>query len=238
MKGDFQENNKISNTISNTNTDKVNVIAIDGPSGAGKSTIAKLLAEKLRYEYISTGAMYRLVGLIAHDSGIFDDDEKMKNLCEKIVEKIYFKNGKIYYNGEDYTDKIYENRVSMLASEISKRKVVRDALGKLQREIGLKQPSILEGRDIGTVIFPDAKFKFYLDASPEKRAERRYLELKQRGEEVDYQKILNEIIERDENDSTREIAPLRKAEDAIYIDTSNLTIEEVFDKILEKVQWK
>jgi len=232
MKGDFQENNKFK--IINTN--KVNVIAIDGPSGAGKSTIAKLLAEKLGYEYISTGAMYRLVGLIADEKGIFNNDDKIKELCENIGEKIFFKNGKIYYNGKDYTEKIYQNKISMIASEISKRKIVREYLGKLQREIGLKQPSILEGRDIGTVIFPDAKFKFFLDATFEKRAERRYLELKERGENVDYKEILNEIIERDKNDSTRKLAPLKKAEDAIYIDTSNLSIQQVLEKILEKVK--
>ncbi len=215
--------------------EKVNVIAIDGPSGAGKSTISKILAEKLGYEYISTGAMYRLVGLIADEMGIFNNNEKVKELCENIGEKIFFKNGRIYYNEEDYTEKIYQNRVSMLASEISKRKVVRDSLGKLQREIGLKQPSILEGRDIGTVIFPDAKYKFFLDAFPEKRAERRFKELKEKGEDVDYKKILNEIIKRDKNDSERDLAPLKIADDAIYIDTSDMTIEEVVNKIIDYI---
>ncbi len=224
------------NTITNTNTKKVNVIAIDGPSGAGKSTVSKILANKLGYEYISTGAMYRLVGLISDEMGIFNNNEKVKELCENIGEKIFFKNGRIYYKGEDYTEKIYENRVSMLASEISKRKVVRSYLGKLQREIGLKQPSILEGRDIGTVIFPDAKYKFFLDASPEKRAERRYKELKEKGENVDYEKILEEIIKRDKNDSERELAPLKKADDAIYIDTSEMTIDEVIDTIIDYIK--
>jgi len=222
------------NTITNTNTKKVNVI--DGPSGAGKSTVSKILANKLGYEYISTGAMYRLVGLISDEMGIFNNNEKVKELCENIGEKIFFKNGRIYYKGEDYTEKIYENRVSMLASEISKRKVVRSYLGKLQREIGLKQPSILEGRDIGTVIFPDAKYKFFLDASPEKRAERRYKELKEKGENVDYEKILEEIIKRDKNDSERELAPLKKADDAIYIDTSEMTIDEVIDTIIDYIK--
>ena len=180
--------------------------------------------------------MYRLVGLISDEMGIFNNNEKVKELCENIGEKIFFKNGRIYYKGEDYTEKIYENRVSMLASEISKRKVVRSYLGKLQREIGLKQPSILEGRDIGTVIFPDAKYKFFLDASPEKRAERRYKELKEKGENVDYEKILEEIIKRDKNDSERELAPLKKADDAIYIDTSEMTIDEVIDTIIDYIK--
>ncbi len=217
---------------------KVNVVAIDGPSGAGKSTISKILSEKLGYEYISTGAMYRLVGLIADELGIFNNDDEVKKLCEKIGEKIFFKNGKIYYNGVDYTEKIYENRVSMLASEISKRKVVREYLGKLQREIGLKQPSILEGRDIGTVIFPDAKFKFFLDASVKKRAERRFKELKEKGENVEFKDVLMEIVKRDKNDSSRKLAPLKKAEDAIYIDTSDLTIDEVVEKILNYINKK
>jgi len=216
--------------------EKKNVIAIDGPSGAGKSTIAKILSEKLGYEYISTGAMYRLVGLLADERGIFNEDEKVKILCNELSDKIKFKDGRIFYNGVDYTDKIYENRVSRLASDISKKKVVREALGKLQRQIGLKQPSILEGRDIGTVIFPDAKYKFFLDATPEIRAKRRFLQLKEKGEKVDYSQILKEIVDRDRNDSTREIAPLKKADDAVYIDTSNLTIEEVVNKILNYIE--
>ena len=216
--------------------EKKNVIAIDGPSGAGKSTIAKILSEKLGYEYISTGAMYRLVGLLADERGIFNEDEKVKILCNELSDKIKFKDGRIFYDGVDYTDKIYENRVSRLASDISKKKVVREALGKLQRQIGLKQPSILEGRDIGTVIFPDAKYKFFLDATPEIRAKRRFLQLKEKGEKVDYSQILKEIVDRDRNDSTREIAPLKKADDAVYIDTSNLTIEEVVNKILNYIE--
>ncbi len=215
---------------------KKNVIAIDGPSGAGKSTVAKILSEKLGYEYISTGAMYRLVGLLADQRGIFDEDSKIKILCKELSDKIEFKDGKIFYNGIDYTDKIYENRVSKLASDISKKRIVREALGKLQREIGLKQPSILEGRDIGTVIFPDAKYKFFLDATPEVRAKRRYLQLREKGENVDYSQILKEIIDRDKNDSTREIAPLKMADDAVYIDTSSLTIEEVVNKIIEHIK--
>ncbi len=215
---------------------KVNVIAIDGPSGAGKSTISKILAEKLGYEYISTGAMYRLVGFLADKQGIFNNDKEVKKLCEEISDKIYFKNGKIFYKEKDYTEKIYENRVSMLASDISKRKEVREALGKLQREIGLKQPSILEGRDIGTIIFPDARYKFYLDASPKVRAKRRFEELKKMGEDIDFDTVYKEIIQRDKNDSERDIAPLRIAEDAIYIDTSNLSINQVIEKIIKVIK--
>ncbi len=212
---------------------KVDVIAIDGPSGAGKSSIAKILSKKTGYEYISTGSMYRLVGYLADKNKIFNNNKEIEKLCLFIKDKIYFKNGRIFYNNEDFNEKIYENRVSMLASNISKNKIVRKYMGALQREIGLKQKSILEGRDIGTVIFPDAKFKFFIDASNEVRAKRRYLELKERGENVDYNNILMEIKQRDINDSTRDIAPLKQAEDAIYIDTSNMDLNEVVNKILK-----
>ena len=124
----------------------------------------------------------------------------------------------------------------MLASDISKRPFVRNILGRLQREIGLKQKSVLEGRDIGTVIFPDAKYKFFIDASPEVRAKRRYEELKERGEKVEFDSLLKEILKRDENDSSRDIAPLKRAEDAIYIDTSHLTVDEVVDEIITHVR--
>ena len=215
---------------------KVDVIAIDGPSGAGKSSIAKAISDELGYEYISTGAMYRLVGLIADEQGVFDNDEEVAKLCEKMKVDIVFKNGRIFYNNMDYSEKVYENRVSMLASDISKREVVRNVLGSLQREIGLKQPSVLEGRDIGTVIFPDAKYKFFVNASAEVRAKRRYKELIEKGEKVDFDNILDEIIKRDENDSTRDIAPLKKADDAIYIDTSDLTLDEVIEKIISYIK--
>lgn len=215
---------------------KKDVIAIDGPSGAGKSTIAKKISELLGYEYISTGAMYRLIGLLAFENGIFDNDEKIKIFCENVEKKIELHNGKIYFAGIDFTEKVYENKVSMLASDISKRPFVRKILGRLQREIGLKQKSVLEGRDIGTVIFPDAKYKFFIDASPEVRAKRRYEELKERGEKVEFDSLLKEILKRDENDSSREIAPLKRAEDAIYIDTSHLTVDEVVDEIITHVR--
>jgi cytidylate kinase len=215
---------------------KVDVIALDGPSGAGKSTIAKKLSQKLGYEYISTGAMYRLIGLLAYEKGIFNNDEKIKELLNEIKDKIFFKNGRIFLNNIDYTDKIYKNQVSMLASDISKKQVVREVLGSLQRKIGLQQKSILEGRDIGTVIFPDAKYKFFLDASVEVRARRRYNELIEKGEKVNLSDLIKEIKKRDENDSKREIAPLKKAADAIYIDTSNLSIEQVVETIIDYIK--
>ena len=215
---------------------KVNVIALDGPSGAGKSTVAKILSEKFGYEYISTGAMYRIIGLLADGQDVFNDDEGLKKLLEDIKGKIRFKNGRIFLDNIDYTDKIYENRVSMLASDVSKKSIVREVLGALQREIGLSQKSVLEGRDIGTVIFPDAKYKFFIDATAEERAKRRYLELKEKGENVDYDKILEEIKKRDKNDSTRDIAPLKKAADAVYIDTTGISAEEVAKKIINRIK--
>ncbi len=216
-------------------SNKKEVIAIDGPSGAGKSSIAKALSKELGFEYISTGAMYRLIGLLANEKNIFNDNDKIRELCENIKDKIEFKNGKIFFNNQDFTEKVYQNHVSMLASDISKRKVVRKVLGTLQREIGLKHKSVLEGRDIGTVIFPDAKYKFFIDASPEVRAKRRYHELRQKGENVQFEALLKEIIQRDKNDSERELAPLKRADDAVYIDTSNLTLEEVVKKILRYI---
>ncbi len=216
--------------------DKVNVIAIDGPSGSGKSTISKILSEKLGYEYINTGSMYRLIGLLADTLGIFDNEEQISKLCQDIAKDIRFKDGKIFYKGNDYSIKVHENRVSMLASEVSKRESVRRNLGRIQREIGLKAPSVLEGRDIGTVIFPDAKYKFFLDANSGIRAARRAAQLKLSGEEVKITDILSEIEKRDKNDSERELAPLRKAEDALYIDTSNLSVNQIIDTIINQVK--
>jgi len=214
---------------------KIDVIAIDGPSGAGKSSVAKEIGKRLGYEYISTGAMYRLIGLLADENGIFHNEEKIKDFCEKAKKHIDFKRGRIFFKNSDYTDKIYENRVSMLASDISKKTFVREILGTLQREIGLKRKSVLEGRDIGTVIFPDAKYKFFLDASPKVRAERRYQELVEKGENIDFETIYNEIVERDRNDSTREMSPLKKADDAVYIDTSNLSLQEVVSEMISHI---
>ncbi len=216
---------------------KKDVIAIDGPSGAGKSTVAKLVAEKLGYFYLNTGAMYRAVALFLHKKGKTPDDiiteEDLKG-----VELDFDNEGNIYLNGENVAEKILSPEISKLASDFSKLPVVRKVLTEQQRKIGLKKPSVLEGRDIGTVVFPDAKYKFFLDATPEERAKRRYLQLKEKNPDtkISFEEILKQQIERDKQDSSRDIAPLKKADDAVYIDTTGMEIKDVVQKILEFVK--
>ncbi|BBB33237.1 cytidylate kinase [Thermotomaculum hydrothermale] len=216
---------------------KKNVVAIDGPSGAGKSTIAKIIAKKLGYFYLNTGAMYRAVALYLHRKGEKPSDEiTEKDL--KGIELDFDDEGNIYLNGENVSDKIITPEISKLASDFSKLKVVRKFLTEQQRKIGLSRPSVLEGRDIGTVVFPDAKYKFFLDASPEERARRRYLQLKEKNPEtkITFEEVLKQQLERDKQDSSRDLAPLKKAEDAIYIDTTGMEIEDVVEKILEFIK--
>ncbi len=216
---------------------KKDVIAIDGPSGAGKSTVAKLVAEKLGYFYLNTGAMYRAVALYLYKKGKTPDDiiteEDLKG-----VELDFDNEGNIYLNGENVAEKILSPEISKLASDFSKLPVVRKVLTEQQRKIGLKKPSVLEGRDIGTVVFPDAKYKFFLDATPEERAKRRYLQLKEKNPDtkISFEEILKQQIERDKQDSSRDIAPLKKADDAVYIDTTGMEIKDVVQKILEFVK--
>ncbi len=216
---------------------KKNVIAIDGPSGAGKSTIAKLIAKKLGYFYLNTGAMYRAVALYLHRKGIKPED-KITEEDLKGIELDFDKDGNIYLNGENVSEKIITPEISRLASDFSKLKPVRKVLTEQQRRIGSLRPSVLEGRDIGTVVFPDARYKFFLDASPEERARRRYKQLKEKNPdlEISFEEILKQQIERDKQDSSRDIAPLKKADDAIYIDTTGMEIEDVVKKILEFIK--
>jgi len=214
---------------------KIN-IAIDGPAGAGKSTISKLLAKRLGYIHIDTGAMYRALGLKVLNSNI------KSNEVEKILEvlnntdiqvKLVDGNQLVFLDGEDVTDKIRQPSVSMYASDVSKIKEVRERLVKIQQNLAKQKGVIMDGRDIGTHVLPDAELKIFLTATAEERAKRRFLELKEKGYEVNYYELLNEIKQRDLNDMTREFAPLRVAEDAIVIDSTNLTIEEVLQKVLE-----
>jgi cytidylate kinase len=212
------------------------IIAIDGPSGAGKSTLGKRLASAFDLIYLDTGAMYRAVGLAVVRAGIdLDNSEAISELAKtsKIELKGVGENRRIFLDREDVTQIIRNNKISHLASLVSAIPGVRDNLVARQQEIGRSAPhgAVLDGRDIGTVVFPDADFKFFLTADPEHRAERRYREDIERGRETTYKKTLEEIIERDERDATREHSPLRKADDAIVIDTSSLNIEEVFEKM-------
>ena len=214
---------------------KIN-IAIDGPSGAGKSTIADILAEKLSYIHLDTGAMYRTLAYLALEKGIgLNEEDKIVSLIDNDFNLDMRSDGTIYCNGIDVTKKIRTNEISMAASDISKLNGVRKGLVKAQKEIAKDGGYIVDGRDICEVVLPDAKVKIYLTANPEDRARRRVLQNKEKGIDSDYESILEDIKKRDYQDMHREFSPLKKADDAILIDSSNLNIEEVVDKILKIV---
>ncbi len=211
---------------------KIN-IAIDGPSGAGKSTISDNLAQKLGYVHLDTGAMYRSVAYSALKCGLsIDDEENISKMIENDFDLDLKNDGTIICNGEDITNKIRTNEMSLRASDVSKLLKVREALVKAQQKIASKKGYIVDGRDICEVVLPDAEVKIYLTASPEDRAKRRLLQNIEKGIEGDYQTILDDIIKRDYQDSHREFSPLRKADDAIEIDSSNLSIDDVVNRIL------
>jgi CMP/dCMP kinase len=215
------------------------VIAIDGPSGAGKSTITRLLADRLGYLHIDTGAMFRAVALKVKGSGIdIADDEALAGLCGG-VDISFIRSGqgcRVLLNGEDVSESIRTPEISLLTSRVSAIKRVRDMLLELQREMGKAGGVVLEGRDIGTVVFPDAEVKFFLTASTEERGRRRYLEMLEKGEDVTLAGTIAEVARRDEQDEQREHAPLRRAPDAIVIDSSSLTIDEVLSLMERKVK--
>lgn len=205
-------------------------VAIDGPAGAGKSTIAKLVAKEFNLMYINTGAMYRAVALKAEENKI--DIQDIDKLCQLIdTMDMEFINDDLYLNGENIQDKITMPEISAIVSAYASIGEVRQKLVNLQREMSKKFNVIMDGRDIGTVVLKDAPFKIFLTATPEERAERRYNELKNRNISCSYDEILNDIIERDYKDSNRAVDPLRKADDAIEVDTTGLNIEEVTAKI-------
>lgn len=214
-------------------------IAIDGPAGAGKSTIAKMAAKKLDFIYVDTGAMYRAMALYFLRREIdAKDEKKIAEACEYINVTIAYQEGEqqVLLNGENVNAFIRTEEVSMMTSNTSKYPAVREKLLYLQRELAAANNVIMDGRDIGTCVLPDAELKIYLTASASERAKRRYLEQKERGVESDLAQIERDIIARDEQDMNREIAPLKQAEDAIYLDTSDMTIEEVVTKIVSLVQ--
>lgn len=214
-------------------------IAIDGPAGAGKSTIAKMAAKKLDFIYVDTGAMYRAMALYFLRREIdAKDEKKIAEACEHINVTIAYQEGEqqVLLNGENVNAFIRTEEVSMMTSNTSKYPAVREKLLYLQRELAAANNVIMDGRDIGTCVLPDAELKIYLTASTSERAKRRYLEQKERGVESDLAQIERDIIARDEQDMNREIAPLKQAEDAIYLDTSDMTIEEVVTKIVSLVQ--
>lgn len=213
-------------------------IAIDGPAGAGKSTIAKLIAKEKGFIYLDTGAMYRALAVYALKNGVDPLDEKaVDKLILGVNMDIKYIDGvqHIIVCGEDVTSKIRENHVSKAASDISAHPSVRIKLVELQREFAKNHDVVLDGRDIGTFVLPDTPYKFYLTASEEVRAMRRVKDLAERGQTVEFNTVLEEIKQRDYNDSHRQFAPLRQADDAVFIDSSEMSIDEVKDFILSKI---
>ena len=210
-------------------------VAIDGPAGAGKSTIAKLVGKKFDLMYINTGAMYRAVALMAERNDVKPEEvEKLVKLVDTM--EMHFENDDLILNGVNVQEEITMPEISAIVSNYASIPEVRAKLVELQRNMSEKYDVIMDGRDIGTVVLKDSKFKFFLTASAEERANRRYKELTERGLEVNYDEILSEIIRRDTIDSTREVDPLRKADDAIEIDSSNYNINEVNEIICNYIE--
>lgn len=213
-------------------------VAIDGPAGAGKSSIAKAVAKKLGFIYIDTGAMYRAVAVYAIENGI---EIKEENFTDDVLSRIeisikYDEAGqKIFLCGKDVSKRIREADASIGASDVAVIPAVRLKLVALQRELAKKASVLMDGRDIGTYVLPDATLKIFLTASVEERANRRYKEMLEKGMEADFEKVKQDIIYRDKNDSEREFAPLRQAEDAVLVDTSDMSIDEVIDTIYSMV---
>lgn len=210
-------------------------IAIDGPAGAGKSTIAKKVAKQLGFIYVDTGAMYRAIALYLLRNQILPNDETGISQATKQIEvTISYENGEqqVILNGENVSGLIRTEEVGKMASAGAKNKAVRDKLLDLQRNLASTENVIMDGRDIGTHVLPNANVKIYLTASSAERASRRYKELQEKGILCDLQEIEQDIIARDEQDMNREIAPLKQAEDAVFLDSSDMTIEEVVQKII------
>lgn len=219
--------------------EKIITIALDGPSGSGKSTIAKKLSNKLNILYLDTGAMYRATALKALMLNIDTFDEKgVKTFIDDIDLDIKYIDGAqhTFLDGEDVSERIREPQVSMAASNISSLKCVRLKMVDMQRKIASGTSCVLDGRDIGSYVLPNADFKFYITASVDVRADRRYKELKLKGHEVDFNALKAEIEQRDYNDRNRDFAPLKKAENAIEIDTSFMSVEQVINKVLSYIE--
>ena len=214
-------------------------VAIDGPAGAGKSTISRVAAKEVGFIYVDTGALYRTVGVNALRKGINTRDKAaVAATLSDISVDLVFENGeqKVLLNGENVSEEIRTPSASMAASDVSAVPEVRAFLFDLQRDIAKRNNCIMDGRDIGTVVLPDAKVKIFLTASPESRAMRRYKELIEKGTQVEYKDVLEDLIERDYNDSHREIAPLKPAEDGVIVDTTNLNLEESINEIVRIIK--
>jgi cytidylate kinase len=219
--------------------ERLEIVTIDGPAGAGKSTVSKMLARRLNYIYLDTGAMYRAVALRAQREGIDPKDEPaLEWLCGDM--EISFRESgegqRLICQGEDVTERIRDPEIGWMASVVSTMRPVREALSALQRKMSSRGGVVAEGRDMGTVVFPGARFKFFLVADPRERSLRRYRELKAKGREIKLEEVEREVRERDAQDSSRELAPLRPAEDAQLIDSTGLTPEEVVARMLAVIQ--
>jgi cytidylate kinase len=213
------------------------IIAIDGPVGAGKSVVARELARELGYSYLNTGAMYRAVAIAAREHGVSPDDPNVEERLKPVLAAITIKfdGEKIFLNGRDISAVVVEPEIGDLASRFSALGAVRARMRELQRAAGADGGVVMEGRDIGTAIFPDAEFKFFLEADVKVRAARRYEELKKKGASITEREVLDQLIERDRRDSGRELAPLKRADDALVIDSTKLSIKAVVAAMKAKI---
>ena len=219
----------------------INGIALDGPAGAGKSTIAKIIAKSLGLPYLDTGAMYRAMALCAFSEGVsLTDAEKVDELLNRTdIRVAYLDDGQhVFVNGTDVTGRLREEEIGKGASLISKLRCVRDKLAGMQRDIAHETHAVLDGREIGTFVIPETPYKFYVTATAEERALRRVRQLEEKGETPDYELILKDILARDYQDSHRDYAPLKQAEDAVLIDTTHMTIDEAVDAVLKALEEK
>ena len=219
----------------------INGIALDGPAGAGKSTIAKIIAKRLGLPYLDTGAMYRAMALSALSEGVsLTDAEKVDELLNRTdIKVVYEPDGQhVLVNGEDVTGRLREEEIGKGASLISKLRCVRDKLAGMQRDIAHETHAVLDGREIGTFVIPETPYKFYVTATAEERALRRVRQLEEKGETPDYELILKDILARDYQDSHRDYAPLKQAEDAVLIDTTHMTIDEAVEAVLTALEAK
>ena len=215
------------------------IIAIDGPTGSGKSTVSRLLAQRLRYHYLDTGAMYRAVGLAVMRAGEnLHNKEEITRICNGLDIQFIREGGatKIYLSNEDVTKAIREPAIDLIASNVSALDTVRKVMTSLQRKIGSKGLLVTEGRDMGTVVFPEAQHKFYIDASLETRVDRRFQERLRRGESTSREKVKEDLIKRDTQDMNRHLSPLRPARDATIIDTTDLSPHQVVGKIMKYIK--